>query len=144
MKKPQIFGAIFLLVSTLMMAFSECINFICQMRIFWLSNVLVQKDLDKTDFYIFLFCFVQSIYFAVQTILFQAIKQSCPKVAVTFDMWLQRPSIFVLVSNAQSQKFKFYNWRHLSHGLRTPNEGISQRNLKILADVADKICFSRN
>ena len=29
------------------------------------------------------------------------------------------------------------------HGLRTPNEGISQRNLKIWADVADKICFGR-
>ena len=26
------------------------------------------------------------------------------------------------------------------HGLRTPNEGIDQRNLKIWADVADKIC----
>ena len=25
------------------------------------------------------------------------------------------------------------------HGLRTPNEGINQRNLKIWADVADKI-----
>ena len=27
------------------------------------------------------------------------------------------------------------------HELRTPNEGINQRNLKFLADVADKICF---
>ena len=27
-----------------------------------------------------------------------------------------------------------------NHGLRTPNEGINQRNLKIWADVADKIC----
>ena len=26
------------------------------------------------------------------------------------------------------------------HGLRTPNEGINQRYLKIWADVADKIC----
>ena len=31
-----------------------------------------------------------------------------------------------------------------THGLRTPNEGINQRNLKIWADVADKICFGRN
>ena len=31
----------------------------------------------------------------------------------------------------------------LGHGLRTPNEGINQRNLKIWADVADKICFGR-
>ena len=30
-----------------------------------------------------------------------------------------------------------------NHGLRTPNEGINQRNLKIWADVADKICFTR-
>ena len=29
------------------------------------------------------------------------------------------------------------------HGLRTPNEGINQRNLKIWVDVADKICFGR-
>ena len=29
------------------------------------------------------------------------------------------------------------------HGLRTPNEGINQRNLKIWADVADKMCFGR-
>ena len=30
-----------------------------------------------------------------------------------------------------------------NHGLRTPNEGINQKNLKIWADVADKICFGR-
>ena len=29
------------------------------------------------------------------------------------------------------------------HGLRTPNEGINQRNMKLWADVADKICFGR-
>ena len=29
------------------------------------------------------------------------------------------------------------------HGLRTPSEGINQRNLKIWADAADKICFGR-
>ena len=29
----------------------------------------------------------------------------------------------------------------LKHGLRTPNEGINQRNLKFWADVADNICF---
>ena len=29
------------------------------------------------------------------------------------------------------------------NGLRTPNEDINQRNLKIWADVADKICFGR-
>ena len=31
----------------------------------------------------------------------------------------------------------------VAHGLRTPNEGINQRNLKIWADVADKICYGR-
>ena len=31
----------------------------------------------------------------------------------------------------------------LTHGLRTPNEGINQRYLKNWADVADKICFGR-
>ena len=30
------------------------------------------------------------------------------------------------------------------HGLQTPNGGINQRNQKIWADVADKICFGRN
>ena len=33
-----------------------------------------------------------------------------------------------------------YDW---DHGLRTPSEGINKRNLKIGADVADKICFCR-
>ena len=31
--------------------------------------------------------------------------------------------------------------RSCEHGLRTPSEGINQENLKIWADVADKICF---
>ena len=29
------------------------------------------------------------------------------------------------------------------HALQTPNEGINQRNMKIQADVADKLCFRR-
>ena len=29
----------------------------------------------------------------------------------------------------------------LTHGLRTPNEGMNQRNLKLWANVVDKICF---
>ena len=32
---------------------------------------------------------------------------------------------------------------HVTHGLRTPIEGINQRNLKIWAEVADKIFFGR-
>ena len=51
----------------------------------------------------------------------------------------------------QKQKLQvFYSIQNFSvtidvmnHGLRTPNEGINQRNLKIWADVADKICFGR-
>ena len=35
------------------------------------------------------------------------------------------------------------DFNHFGHGLRTPDEGINQRNLKIWADVADKICFGR-
>ena len=38
-------------------------------------------------------------------------------------------------------KYPVLHWE--THGLRTPNEGINQRYLKIWADVADKICFSR-
>ena len=43
------------------------------------------------------------------------------------------------------KRFRFapsFNNRYIL-GLRTPNEGINQRNLKIWADVADKICFGR-
>ena len=29
------------------------------------------------------------------------------------------------------------------HGLQTPSEGINQRNLKLWAEMADKICFDR-
>ena len=29
----------------------------------------------------------------------------------------------------------------INHGLGTINEGINQRSMKILADLADKICF---
>ena len=36
-----------------------------------------------------------------------------------------------------------YKNNAMKHGLRTPNEGINQRNLKFWADVADKICFGR-
>ena len=34
-------------------------------------------------------------------------------------------------------------WIGMTHGLRTPNDGKNQRNLKILADVTDKTCFGR-
>ena len=47
-------------------------------------------------------------------------------------------------SNLRSKKChqcKCLDGLHTDHGLRTPNEGINQRNLKIWVDVADKICF---
>ena len=31
----------------------------------------------------------------------------------------------------------------LVHGLRIPSEGTNQRNMKVWADAADKICFGR-
>ena len=36
---------------------------------------------------------------------------------------------------------KVFHRYYSANGLRTPNEGIHQRNLKIWAAVADKICF---
>ena len=33
--------------------------------------------------------------------------------------------------------------KEVGDGRRTPNEGIDQRNLKIWADLADKICVDR-
>ena len=44
---------------------------------------------------------------------------------------------FVFTAECKS----FYD--SLYHGLRTPNEGISQRYLKNWADLEDKICFGR-
>jgi hypothetical protein len=38
---------------------------------------------------------------------------------------------------------KYVEVDSLEHGLRTPNEGINQRDLKNWADVADKICLGR-
>ena len=34
-------------------------------------------------------------------------------------------------------------FKESEHGLRTPNEGINQKNPKVWANVADKICFGR-
>ena len=45
----------------------------------------------------------------------------------------------VICAQASSVKASYRK----AHGLRTPNEGINQRNLKFWADVADKICFGR-
>ena len=40
-------------------------------------------------------------------------------------------------------KTTYKTWHYPDHGLRTPNEGINQRNLQNWADVADKLCFGR-
>ena len=39
--------------------------------------------------------------------------------------------------------YDFMRFDDSSHGLRTSNEGISQRYLKNWTDVADNICFGR-
>ena len=58
--------------------------------------------------------------------------------------------VWRLVERTGTFKFSFFqlegpdsNDLDYGHGLLTPNEGINQRNLKIWADVADKICFVR-
>ena len=63
---------------------------------------------------------------------------------ISFQAYLQCLSIFRLLEIVASLR-KLVGQMHLTynHGLRTPNEGINQRNLKIWADVADKICFGR-
>ena len=55
----------------------------------------------------------------------------------------------LIVEVFRVQQFKLnqivfeYSKNPTNHGLRTPNEGINQRNLTFWADVADKICFGR-
>ena len=47
----------------------------------------------------------------------------------------------------QAKKYFFFLFgchNDPTHGLRTPKEGINQKNLKNWADVADKIRFGRN
>ena len=41
----------------------------------------------------------------------------------------------------QRHSAKNFGLNKVKHGLWTPNKGINQRNLKIWAYVADKICF---
>ena len=48
----------------------------------------------------------------------------------------------MLLPTFDSKKSNLTSEKRLKHELQTPNEGIHQRNLKIWADVADKICFS--
>ena len=52
-------------------------------------------------------------------------------------------SFLVLVSISGEHTALPKIWFGFEHGLRTPNEGINRRNLKIWADVADEICFGR-
>jgi hypothetical protein len=49
-------------------------------------------------------------------------------------------AIFALAHSNINQLAKILDDDVRNHGLRTPNEGKNQRNLKIQADVADKIC----
>ena len=61
---------------------------------------------------------------------------------IHFDKVISNQTFLKFFNERTSSKFS----RILSSnpsGLRTPNEGINQRNLKIWGDVADKICFGR-
>ena len=49
----------------------------------------------------------------------------------------------IFVDTVVTYNCVYYENYQLDHGLRTPNEGINQRNLKFWADVADKIGFGR-
>ena len=53
---------------------------------------------------------------------------------VTGRHWKQCSNLSAVLTNSLSMY-------RVVHGLRTSNEGINQRNLKIRANVADKICF---
>ena len=48
-----------------------------------------------------------------------------------------------ILKNRFSCSCPLYLLHSWNHGLGTPSEGINQINLRIWADVADKICFSR-
>ena len=56
------------------------------------------------------------------------------------ELFLQILHPFLHISKVQRAILTEFRSNDLNHGLRTPNEGKNQRNLKIQADVADKIC----
>ena len=67
------------------------------------------------------------------------------KVCLIF-IYIERSAAGFLFNEIQfSLCFKDYRYRininGSTNGLRTPNEGINQINLKIWENVADKICF---
>ena len=69
------------------------------------------------------------------------------KVCLIF-IYIERSAAGLLFNEIQfSLCFKDYrygiNINGSTNGLRTPNEGINQINLKIWENVADKICFWR-
>ena len=61
-----------------------------------------------------------------------------------FTTEIQANLWFAYICILRVSEWNFF-WKYVwIHGLRTPNEGINQRNLKIWTDVADKIiCFGR-
>ena len=80
---------------------------------------------------------------------YRSIKKVDLSIAHSFALMMHSPWVFTEL-NFQScfvgpravgsiERFVGHGWWH---GLRTPNEGINQRNLKFWADVTDKICFS--
>ena len=69
--------------------------------------------------------------------------QNTPKKISLFCGYTQRMTVSQKGAKPDLQsEISRLDYDHI-HGLRTPNEGINQRNLKIWADVADKTCFGR-
>ena len=60
-----------------------------------------------------------------------------------FKQFLYEFLLFEITMTTEDIMEASEHYQRSGHGLRTPNEGINQRNLKFWADVADKICFGR-
>ena len=100
-------------------------------------------------------------YFTVHVLISTFILIFCPLYNL-FLMWnthdIHARCSVILFDSCSLLKYFILNWswpvqkmgmlistnsfKKSTHGLRTPNEVIKQRNLKIWAYVADKICFS--
>ena len=70
-------------------------------------------------------------------------KVHCKDLRAVFIIYVKK----YMSSRVFSDKNRFWHGSNpigehgITHGLRTPNEGINQRNLKIWADLADEICM---
>ena len=65
------------------------------------------------------------------------------KIKIENCIWTSHCSCFCYDDGMRKRFDAILKMFGFAHGLRIPNEGINQRNLKIWANVADKICFDR-